>query len=144
MGSNAIIRALDKFTVDDGCWLWLIPGHDGYGRIGLGGRDDGVGYAHRVVYEALRAPIPDGLQIDHLCRQRACVRPSHLEPTTHRENTLRGVNFIAVNAKTAGCPQDHPYNETNTYVDARGSRACRTCRRERTRIYKAARRHTNV
>ena len=136
------IGAKSAFTIDDGCWLWTAPGNDGYGRIKLG-RGKGVGYAHRVIYEALRGPIPDELQIDHLCRRRACVRPSHLELTSHRENTLRGLNFIADNASKTACLKGHLFDEANTYRHA-GRRACRTCKRQNLRNFRKRRNTSGV
>lgn len=76
--------------VEDGCWLWTasLTG-DGYGRISLGGKFGPMGLAHRVAYELLVGPIPEGLELDHLCRVRRCVNPEHLEPVTHAENVRR-------------------------------------------------------
>lgn len=75
---------LDRFVekvelAPDGCWNWLGAKVHGYGKIGAGGRGNGTIVAHRVAYEWLVGPIPDGLQLDHLCRNRSCVNPSHLE-----------------------------------------------------------------
>lgn len=86
---SAIDRIIDRILVGDGCWVW--PGaknSQGYGRIGAGGRT--WAYTHRVVYEALVGPIPDGLDLDHLCRNPSCCNPAHLEPVTRTENSLRG------------------------------------------------------
>lgn len=83
-------RLWSKFTkAPTGCWAWsgyVDPG--GYGRIRLGERSD---YSHRVMYELIVEPIPDGLDLDHLCRNRACCNPTHLEPVSHRENMRRSV-----------------------------------------------------
>lgn len=114
------------------CWLWTgAPDSNGYGRLHVGG----VQYlTHRLAYELMFAPIPDGLQIDHLCRVRLCVNPWHLEPVTSRVNTIRGEAGSAVArrqlAKTH-CKQGHPFDEANTYLTGRTGkteRACRTCR----------------
>jgi len=75
----------------DWCWQWTASRHPlGYGRMGLGGKDGGMAYAHRVSYELHFGPIPNGLELDHLCRNPGCVNPKHLEPVSHRENLLRG------------------------------------------------------
>lgn len=121
-------RLAAKFAISDECWEWTAsktPG--GYGRIFADGRKV---YAHRAVYEAVVGPIPEGFQIDHLCRNRGCVNPDHLEPVTRRENLLRGVGFVAVNAAKTHCPKGHPYDEENTYQTPTGRRVCRTCMRE--------------
>jgi hypothetical protein len=74
-------------VISEGCWCWRgVIDRWGYGRITIGGR---VGFAHRMSYEAFVGPIPDGLQIDHLCRNRACCNPEHLEPVTGLVNTRR-------------------------------------------------------
>lgn len=83
---------------NSGCWLWLgaITPSTGYGAIGLGGRADGIASAHRLSYQLYRGVIPMDRQIDHLCRNRACVNPDHLEPVTRRVNWERGMHPKAV------------------------------------------------
>lgn len=115
--------------VESGCWLWTgsIDRH-GYGRTrGAKGHSTG---AHRVIYESLVGPIPDGLQIDHLCRVTGCVNPAHLEPVTPRVNTFRGDTPARKNAARTHCVNGHPFDEANTYRMA-GSvrRYCRACNR---------------
>ena len=109
------------------CWLWtaeyLMP--NGYGQLGVGGAAGGMQYAHRVAYELLVGPIPDGLEIDHLCFVRHCVNPDHLEPVTHAENVRRQ------KARITHCPQGHAYDAANTHIGKKGERKCRACGRER-------------
>lgn len=84
---------------------------------------------HRLAWEEVRGPIPAGLVIDHLCRNRACYRIDHLEVVTQRENILRGEGATAVHARKTQCPQGHPYSGPNLYVEpSTGKRRCRTCR----------------
>jgi hypothetical protein len=120
-----------------GCWLWTgYQKADGYGWLTLGNRQT---TAHLAAYRALVGPVPQGLELDHVCGNPACVKavadefgPAHLEPVTHRENVRRGrVRFNGAHerAKTH-CPQGHPYDEANTYITKRGARNCRVCRRE--------------
>ena len=81
-------RFTSKIHFKPGCWEWTAHHHlGGYGRLRLGGR---MVMAHRFAYELWVGPIPDGLGLDHLCRNRGCVNPAHLEPVTHRTNVLRG------------------------------------------------------
>lgn len=107
------------------CWLWTAHrSSHGYGRVGVDGKGR---QAHRVVYELLVGPIPDGMQLDHLCRVRHCVNPAHVEPVTPRENYRRGFSAFGVNARKTECPQGHPYDEANTYFTPGGGRKCRAC-----------------
>src|SRR6266536_2073639 len=111
---------------DDGCWLWIgYLDRNGYGRITDAGH--GSDRAHIFSYELLVGAVPEGLQLDHTCRVRNCVNPSHLDPVTSRVNTLRGDTLTAKNALVKICRRGHPYNHENTYTDSRGSRHCRRC-----------------
>ena len=131
-------RLRTKFTVTDDCWEWTAGRFSlGYGAYELDGK---TRLAHRVVYEALVGPIPEGRQLDHLCRVRHCVNPDHLEPVTPRENTVRGVGPSAQNSRKTHCPQGHPYSGENLYVDPRNRRRCRTCMRQNLRDWQARKR----
>ena len=118
------------------CWNWSgATSQKGYGRLYLGPPQLMV-QAHRFAYERLVGPIPAGLTIDHLCRNRACVKPQHLEPVTSQTNILRGVGLAAVNARKTECIRGHPFSGSNLYVrPSNDKRYCLTCakqlRRER-------------
>lgn len=115
---------VDRRGGPDCCWPWDGYRMDcGYGQARHG---DKVTCAHRLAYEMLVGPIPKGLVIDHLCRVRECVNPAHMEPVTNAENIRRGEGGAHWAAKTH-CPQGHPYEGDNLYIDRRGSRNCRTC-----------------
>lgn len=134
----------------DGCWLWtgaLLA--NGYGMF----RASKSMAAHRWAYEHVVGPIPEGLQLDHLCRVRNCVNPSHLEPVTQAENIRRGFKARGHSLRRSGykpkpkppdyvhvpmadrtqCPQGHPYDDANTYLvrrrNGRTDRTCRACRK---------------
>lgn len=113
--------------VESGCWEWLgslNPG--GYGQMYLYGKTIG---AHRASFILHRGEIPKGLDLDHLCRNRKCVNPDHLDPVTRSENLRRGDTGKWSRAKTR-CDQGHAYDDENTYIDPRGYRGCRICRSE--------------
>lgn len=128
----------DRSAGPDGCWLWTAAlSHNGYGRFGNGDMI-GTRQAHRIAYELVIGPIPAGLVIDHLCRNRRCVNPAHMEPVTTAENLRRGVGLAVENARKTHCPRGHAYDEANTYVND-NKRYCRACVRAASRRWKAQR-----
>jgi hypothetical protein len=129
--SEEVVRFTTKtLRAPSGCLIWMAAVSDrGYGVFSVAGK---MLPAHRFSHEVFVGEIPEGYQVDHLCRRRRCVEPMHLQAVTPRINTLRGMGVTARNATASKCPQGHPYDETNTYHHD-GKRYCRTCQRERRR-----------
>lgn len=102
------------------CWVWIgyVDKQTGYAKYKKTGRSRS---SHQVAYEYLIGPVPEGLQLDHLCRVRHCVNPAHLEPVTGKINTLRGTSFSAKNAAKTHCKNGHPLSGNNlcTYYTKR-------------------------
>jgi hypothetical protein len=119
-----------RYAIDaNGCWLWIRASYvhrGGYGAITANGK---AWRAHRLSYEVLVGPIPEGLVLDHLCNTPQCINPEHLEPVTVAENTLRSA------ARITHCPQGHEYREGNIYwmptPAGKPTRICLICRRGR-------------
>ncbi len=127
-------RLWDKLALVAGplgtpCAEWQACRHpDGYGKTVLAGR---YVYAHVALWLLLVGPVPDGLELDHLCRNRACCEPSHLEPVTGRVNRARGLHRNQNQSKTH-CPRGHEYTPANTYsYGGRSGRQCKTCKRDK-------------
>lgn len=131
---------------NSGCWLWAgaLDGK-GYSLMYAQGKNR---RAHRVSYEQQKGPIPDGLEIDHLCRTRCCVNPDHLEAVTHAENIRRG--DYSGNGKNRSwyvppthCKRGHLLNGENLHVNRKGARVCITCRRMHDREAKRVKREAD-
>lgn len=117
------------------CWVWTgSTNTTGYGQLWDGER---LVVAHRWLWEQEHGPVPNKLELDHLCRRPVCVRPSHLEPVTHQENVLRGESFAAQNARKTRCLREHQLSGDNLYVRTDGSRRCQTCQRAARQRYRA-------
>jgi HNH endonuclease len=138
------LRFVRRLTVNENdCWIWngcLYPG--GYGQVVIAQRKHRT---HRVLYEAMRGPIPVGFELDHLCRTPACCNPNHLEVVTKRENILRGRGTSAVNARKTCCPRCGAEYEWRTFGKTpqgrvRVHRWCRPCRQAWEREWQRQRR----
>jgi len=121
----------DRIEVDD-CWEWKgCRDPNGYGRL----TTEGSSLAHRVVWEALVGPIPEGLGLDHLCQNPPCVNPDHLEPVTQAVNLQRALTGT-IRRERATCSKGHLYDSSESYA-TQSRRWCRVCRREAQRLRRA-------
>lgn len=143
-------RVRESITIDPHthCWIWTRARNvSGYGRMRVGaGADRRFVQAHRASYEAFVGPIPAGMQLDHLCRNRPCVNPEHLEPVSGAENTRRAGSSpkaarASANMRLAKthCPKGHPYEGNNVITKRGGRRQCRACTVASTRRWRALR-----
>ncbi len=122
----------------NGCWIWTAyRNQDGYGKFEL---DNDIVYAHRIAYQLFVGPIPSNLELDHLCRNPACVNPAHLELVLHIENVRRGDNWSkGWERDVTHCPQGHEYSSDNLIKQGLSNkRKCKTCHRDRARAKKLA------
>jgi hypothetical protein len=127
--------AFHSVLAPSGCWVWLgaidtRSTAGPYGRVDVDGRSRA---AHRVSYELHVGPIPEGHQIDHLCRYPRCINPRHLQAVTPQVNTLRGTSPSARAKRGDMCMRGHRYTAANTR-DEGARRKCRKCEADRARV----------
>jgi len=136
MATDTQIAAMGRFMAKvnkdapGGCWRWTAGSkNQRYGMFYEVATRAGAKQvlAHRFSYEVFVGPIPEGTEIDHLCRNTKCINPEHLEAVSHRENVHRGTSPMADNAKKTHCRNGHPYDDEHTYL-YKGKRQCRPCR----------------
>lgn len=121
-------RFFAKVHMTSGCWVWTgARSPQGYGMLQARWLSPTPRTAHSVMNEQVFGAVPEGLVLDHLCRNRACVRPDHLEPVSMTENNRRGNGWSGRNSRKTHCPHGHPLDR----VDYRGYRYCSTCKRAR-------------
>jgi hypothetical protein len=112
VAKDLLYKILNRLVKADDCWVYPPNETTGYSRIM---HDRHRQMTHRAVYEILVGTIPEGLQLDHLCRNRACINPDHLEPVTKQENLARGNGVMAKNARKTHCKNGHEFTEQNIY-----------------------------
>lgn len=133
MTSEQAYRLLSRLIITPECWGWSGGFNKyGYAQISL----NGTVAVHRFMYETFKNPIPEGMQLDHLCRNRGCVNPGHLEIVTLKENVLRGKGITATNAQKTHCSRGHEFTQANTIHRPNGARTCRTCNVMHTRNWR--------
>ena len=153
-GEPVVARIMAKVSVDkNGCWIFTghLFGRNGYGGIAHDGTTRGV---HIVMYEDRNGRVPEGLELDHLCRVPRCCNPDHLEAVTHAENVRRGNGPDTARARIIernrllgqrpACKAGHAYTEENTGRDRNGHRVCRACARIKTNAYAVRRRSAGM
>lgn len=132
-----IERFLDKVEITEDCWLWRASMRNQYGGFDVDGKTRA---AHRVSYELFVGPVPDGLQLDHLCCNKSCVNPAHLEPVTPGENIKRAWR---VSGRVKVCKRGHAMTPENTEANGH-KRRCLACRQFRSKLYRQQAKETRL
>jgi len=123
--SNTFDRVMDRYVwKTESCWIWMGELEHGYGRTRIKHKRY---QAHRFIYETIKGPLSKDLTLDHLCRNRCCVNPLHLEPVDVKTNVLRGIGISAQNARKTHCLRDHELSGDNLIINKAGERQCRVC-----------------
>ena len=117
------------------CWLYTGKLDDGYGKM-LPTNGKAKRYVHVLSYELHIGSVPQGLELDHLCRVRNCINPAHLDPVTHAENMRRSPFQGVIQKAKTHCPQGHPYDGENLYINS-NRRHCKICMRIREKQFRA-------
>ena len=133
MNKLVLNRFWDKVEITNSCWNWSGGKNKaGYGRISI---NHVMVLAHRFIYEIMESKIPRGIVIDHLCRNRSCVNPSHMDITTIGQNCMRGDSPSAINSRKTHCGKGHQYNDNNMRIDPKTKKKrCIICQKEYDRI----------
>lgn len=142
-------KVQEPFDVHNDCWLWTgALDISGYGRFRVGSHSDGTRTerkAHRWAYEFFDGPISAGMLVDHLCRNRKCVNPTHLRLVTPRQNVLENsIGTAATNAQKTFCLRGHELSSNNVYLTPSGARQCRECSRQEKQRRRAKSQYNNI
>lgn len=120
------VRLRSHTEIVGDCWIWTATlTEKGYA---LGWFRGSMRRVHRVMFMLIRGALIDALELDHTCRNRACVNPFHLDQVSHRVNVARGATLAAANTAKTECLRGHPFDDANTYISPKGHRFCRTCK----------------
>ena len=132
-------RFFSKIIIRNDCWIWCAFINDGYGKFSIKDIDGKWKqyFAHRVSWEIFNGRIPSEMVLDHICRNRACVNPSHLRAVDEKTNVIENsLSFVAMNVLKTHCPSGHEYSPTNTRISKKNGRYCLECKRIKIRLFR--------